>query len=249
MKKLFIIAIALMAFGCGGQQRRNFKDVKMGSYKDTYESFIRAVEEKDIAALDYLSIVDFPDFDVIATYTKPKASIVPKQPDGAFGIFDKGTHRLYYLFIADNDVLREVRVLMLEPYSGKFKICNYGPIEMSDLVISLYSANNPSSYEEEVARMYRETNQKATQERHPKASTRSYSTDEIKALIRFYLDDNLNDPKSYQSVEWGTLSTEGNVYKIRHKYRAKNAFGGYVLENKIFILDFDSDTIKHVPAQ
>ena len=29
----------------------------------------------------------------------------------------------------------------------------------------------------------------------------------------------------------------GNGYYVRHKYRAKNSCGGYVIENKVFFLD------------
>jgi len=32
-------------------------------------------------------------------------------------------------------------------------------------------------------------------------------------------------------------------YWVRHKYRAKNSFGGYVIENKIFYLDEQGNVV------
>ena len=55
--------------------------------------------------------------------------------------------------------------------------------------------------------------------------------------VRSYLKKTLKDPDSYQSIEWSSVQKEGDGYFVRHKYRAKNSFGGYVIENKIFYLD------------
>jgi len=58
-----------------------------------------------------------------------------------------------------------------------------------------------------------------------------------------YLQSNLKDPSSYESIEWSNLTNIGqynskNYYwMIRHKYRAKNSFGGYSIENQAFYLD------------
>lgn len=50
----------------------------------------------------------------------------------------------------------------------------------------------------------------------------------------------LKDPDSYESIEWSKVqdaTSEGYRYGVRHKFRAKNSFGGYAVENKIFYLD------------
>lgn len=48
----------------------------------------------------------------------------------------------------------------------------------------------------------------------------------------------LLDPRSYEGIEWGAVNKKDNGgYWVRHKYRAKNRFGGYVIENKVFHLD------------
>jgi hypothetical protein len=59
--------------------------------------------------------------------------------------------------------------------------------------------------------------------------------------VERYLKANLSDPNSYESIEWSAVNemTGNGDYKywVRHKYRAKNSYGGYVIENKIFYLD------------
>lgn len=57
----------------------------------------------------------------------------------------------------------------------------------------------------------------------------------------------LNDPDSYQSIDWGNLleAKTGLNYKysVWHKYRAKNSFGGYATEIKMFYLDENGEVI------
>lgn len=59
--------------------------------------------------------------------------------------------------------------------------------------------------------------------------------------VTHYLEENLKDPDSYQSIDWSTLNDNGGNgrfrYMVRHKYRAKNSFGGYDIANQIFYLD------------
>lgn len=62
--------------------------------------------------------------------------------------------------------------------------------------------------------------------------------------VKDYLKKTLKDPKSYESIEWSKVKEETNGYSVYHKYRAKNSFGGYVIEAKIFHLDFGGNVIK-----
>lgn len=55
--------------------------------------------------------------------------------------------------------------------------------------------------------------------------------------VKKYLKNNLKDPKSYESIEWSQVNWNGDQYVVRHKYRAKNSYGGYVVSNKLFYLD------------
>lgn len=61
--------------------------------------------------------------------------------------------------------------------------------------------------------------------------------------VRDYLRSNVKDWDSYESIEWsqvvdnGPKSSNKARYIVRHKFRAKNSFGGYEIENKIFSMD------------
>ena len=59
--------------------------------------------------------------------------------------------------------------------------------------------------------------------------------------VEQFLDDNLNDPDSYDPIEWSAVQPTKNGYYVRHKYRARNGFGGMNIENKIFYLDKDGN--------
>jgi len=54
--------------------------------------------------------------------------------------------------------------------------------------------------------------------------------------VEHYLKDNLKDPDSYQGIEWSKIIDMGTHWAVRHKYRAKNSFGGYVIENYVYRL-------------
>jgi len=76
------------------------------------------------------------------------------------------------------------------------------------------------------------------------------SQTEAMAGVRVYLKRYyLKDPDSYQGISWeafGIYNQENNTYFALHKYRAKNSFGGYVVEEKLFVLDSNGNVIKVV---
>ncbi len=56
--------------------------------------------------------------------------------------------------------------------------------------------------------------------------------------VKSWLKSNLKDPGSLEFVEWSAVQkTSDGGFMVRVKYRAKNSFGGYVVENKIFYLN------------
>ena len=64
--------------------------------------------------------------------------------------------------------------------------------------------------------------------------------------VEEYLDKTLKDPDSFKAIEWSTVQkTNGNTkgFMVRCKYRAKNSFGGYVIENKVFYMDEDGNVL------
>lgn len=62
-------------------------------------------------------------------------------------------------------------------------------------------------------------------------------TDGKVVQVEEYLEKNLNDPSSYQSIEWSNVIKSGNIYLVRHKYRAKNGFGALMVYEQVFSLD------------
>lgn len=70
------------------------------------------------------------------------------------------------------------------------------------------------------------------------------------AGVRHYLRYKyLKDPDSYEGIEWGALgiyNKTNNTYFVLHKYRAKNSYGGYVIEENFFVLDKDGNVLKVV---
>src|SRR5690606_943621 len=61
--------------------------------------------------------------------------------------------------------------------------------------------------------------------------------------VKDYLKKNLKDPKSYESIEWSEVQRVGADYRVRHKYRSKNSFGGFVIENQIFTISNQGEII------
>ena len=62
--------------------------------------------------------------------------------------------------------------------------------------------------------------------------------------VEKYLKASLKDPQSYESIDWNKVIETDNGYSVNHKYRAKNSLGGFVIENKVFYLDFKGNVIR-----
>jgi hypothetical protein len=62
-----------------------------------------------------------------------------------------------------------------------------------------------------------------------------------------YLKANLTDADSYESIEWGpVVKVDMPNWKstVRHRYRAKNRFGSYTIQNQLFYLDASGNVVK-----
>lgn len=79
------------------------------------------------------------------------------------------------------------------------------------------------------------------------AKVENSSWDGSVSQVKKYLKSTLKDPDSYKSVEWGNVVKTNNGYMVRHKYKAKNSFGGYVMENNVFYLDFSGNVTSVAP--
>ena len=59
-----------------------------------------------------------------------------------------------------------------------------------------------------------------------------------------YLMDRIRDPDSYESIEWSKpVQGKNGNYLVRHKYRAKNGFGGYVISTVLFLVADDGKVV------
>jgi len=63
--------------------------------------------------------------------------------------------------------------------------------------------------------------------------------------VKTYLKENLKDPKSIEYIEWSNVVRSDDYYMVRCKYRARNSFGGYVIENKIFFINVYSEKVEY----
>ncbi|MFZ5804893.1 MAG: hypothetical protein ACOY7U_08580 [Acidobacteriota bacterium] len=62
--------------------------------------------------------------------------------------------------------------------------------------------------------------------------------------VESWLKANLKDPDSLEFIEWSPVQkTRDGGFMVRAKYRAKNSFGGYVVENRLFFMDSAGNVI------
>lgn len=55
--------------------------------------------------------------------------------------------------------------------------------------------------------------------------------------VERYLKASLKDPNSLEVMEWGHVVADTNGFLVRVKYRARNSFGAYSVEQQVFQLD------------
>lgn len=77
----------------------------------------------------------------------------------------------------------------------------------------------------------------------PKAEVKNNKWNGGVKQVEDYLERTLRAPDSYESIEWSEVKEKSDSYYVRHKYRAKNGFGGYVVANQLFHLDFNGNVI------
>ncbi|MDG4475401.1 hypothetical protein [Thiovibrio frasassiensis] len=77
----------------------------------------------------------------------------------------------------------------------------------------------------------------------PKEVVHNLSWDGSVLQVESWLKQNLKDPGSFEAIEWSKVIKNANGYFVRCKYRAKNSFGGYAVENKLFMLNSSGEVI------
>ncbi len=63
--------------------------------------------------------------------------------------------------------------------------------------------------------------------------------------VERFLERNLKDPDSFEAIEWSPVLDTGDGFTVRCQYRARNGFGGMVVENKLFRLSLNGDVVSH----
>jgi len=65
--------------------------------------------------------------------------------------------------------------------------------------------------------------------------------------VERFLKTNLKDPDSFEAIEWSPVNKQSDgSFMVRCKYRAKNSFGGYIIENQIFYLDSRGNVTNYI---
>jgi hypothetical protein len=65
--------------------------------------------------------------------------------------------------------------------------------------------------------------------------------------VEEYFNENLKDPKSLDVMEWGkVVKKHDGSFIVRCKYRARNSFGGFTIEHKLFALNSSGAVISVV---
>jgi len=64
------------------------------------------------------------------------------------------------------------------------------------------------------------------------------------AQVEYWLKRNLKDPGSLEIIEWGKVNKLPYGYSVTCEYRAKNSFGGYVVNKRTFFLDAEGNVLK-----
>jgi len=59
--------------------------------------------------------------------------------------------------------------------------------------------------------------------------------------VKDWMEKNLKDPDSVEYIEWSPVQKMADRFVVRCKYRAKNSFGGFVIENKLFKMDLNGN--------
>lgn len=77
----------------------------------------------------------------------------------------------------------------------------------------------------------------------PKATVANSGWDGSVWQVEHFLERNLKDPDSFEAIEWSPVIDNGNGYAVRCRYRAKNSFGGYNIEEQLFVMNKQGDVI------
>jgi len=107
----------------------------------------------------------------------------------------------------------------------------HGGFKLALIIVSLYAM---------VTVVFAPQDTKARQNVTTLESTRdavqSSGWDSSVSQVKSWLKKELKEPGSLEFIDWSPVEKTDYGYMVRTRYRAKNSFGGYVVENKLFRL-------------
>lgn len=122
---LAVWSVVLLSCSNNTQQKEVTEPLCMASYEEAYNKFTESVENKEFKTLESISATQFGYDTIFANYDNISVKLIPKTEDGAYGIFNRNESQIYYLFISDNNNLKDARVLQLKENNGCFKVWNF----------------------------------------------------------------------------------------------------------------------------
>lgn len=146
MKKCLLLIIWVIAlFSCtsnsGNKINEKNKPLCLSSFEEAYEKFSESVSSREFDVLERMSGVEMSYDSILGKYKTLSIQLIPKSKDGAYGIFHRGESNIYYLFISDNDILVDARVLELKSTGGCFKVWNFVKFPIDDKLKEVFEAS------------------------------------------------------------------------------------------------------------
>lgn len=65
--------------------------------------------------------------------------------------------------------------------------------------------------------------------------------------VKKWLENNVKDRSSLEYIEWSQVQLVNDFYYVRCKFRAKNSFGAFEIENRLFKLSKDGSVLEAGP--
>ena len=128
--------------------------------------------------------------------------------------------------------------------TAALKAIGFANIELAEKELQLVVALDPKNELIDTITKKLNDTKKVIIEIGPRPKNSEWDT-AVKPVVDF-LKANLKDPDSLEFVEWSQVSLQeykGEKYwAVRVKYRAKNSFGGYVVEEKIAFMQHEAVT-------
>ncbi len=104
-----------------------------------------------------------------------------------------------------------------------------GHLSAKEIILGLAAAG--------AALWYLASNDSPPAPKEPQAVVSNSAWDGSVHQVERWFKQNLNDPDSFEAIEWSKVAERDDGFLVRVKYRAKNSLGGYVVENQVFKLD------------